>query len=104
SYHHSAHLHPPSFPTPTLFRSRGVPVFTRLDRRGLRHPPCDGPVRRGDPVRAELALRGEQSLGRSSRARLRPYLWACGPRHQLRSEEHTSELQSPCNLVCRLLL
>src|SRR5256885_11209367 len=34
-----------------------------------------------------------------------------GPRHQShigpcspRSEEHTSELQSPCNLVCRLLL
>src|SRR2546426_4396639 len=33
------------------------------------------------------------------------------PKHQLvladvleRSEEHTSELQSPCNLVCRLLL
>src|SRR2546426_12610582 len=25
-------------------------------------------------------------------------------RHDLRSEEHTSELQSPCNLVCRLLL
>src|SRR5256885_3609945 len=24
--------------------------------------------------------------------------------YQLRSEEHTSELQSPCNLVCRLLL
>src|SRR5205807_2735743 len=24
--------------------------------------------------------------------------------HQARSEEHTSELQSPCNLVCRLLL
>src|SRR2546426_12101679 len=24
--------------------------------------------------------------------------------HDLRSEEHTSELQSPCNLVCRLLL
>src|SRR5256885_4726156 len=23
---------------------------------------------------------------------------------KLRSEEHTSELQSPCNLVCRLLL
>src|SRR5256885_9763195 len=23
---------------------------------------------------------------------------------QVRSEEHTSELQSPCNLVCRLLL
>src|SRR5256885_9346463 len=27
---------------------------------------------------------------------------ACGQRP--RSEEHTSELQSPCNLVCRLLL
>src|SRR5256885_11063475 len=25
-------------------------------------------------------------------------------RHLGRSEEHTSELQSPCNLVCRLLL
>src|SRR5688500_19551202 len=25
-------------------------------------------------------------------------------RDALRSEEHTSELQSPCNLVCRLLL
>src|SRR2546426_12464011 len=24
--------------------------------------------------------------------------------HGVRSEEHTSELQSPCNLVCRLLL
>src|SRR5256885_13033860 len=24
--------------------------------------------------------------------------------HDPRSEEHTSELQSPCNLVCRLLL
>src|SRR5256885_3894026 len=24
--------------------------------------------------------------------------------HSNRSEEHTSELQSPCNLVCRLLL
>src|SRR6266446_10514363 len=31
----------------------------------------------------------------------------CGtawPRWNVRSEEHTSELQSPCNLVCRLLL
>src|SRR2546426_3599319 len=26
------------------------------------------------------------------------------PGLELRSEEHTSELQSPCNLVCRLLL
>src|SRR5256885_11937823 len=28
--------------------------------------------------------------------------WITGGRE--RSEEHTSELQSPCNLVCRLLL
>src|SRR5256885_1154462 len=27
-----------------------------------------------------------------------------GQKCQARSEEHTSELQSPCNLVCRLLL
>src|SRR2546426_4973755 len=27
-----------------------------------------------------------------------------GDRFVVRSEEHTSELQSPCNLVCRLLL
>src|SRR5256885_15158920 len=26
------------------------------------------------------------------------------PDRERRSEEHTSELQSPCNLVCRLLL
>src|SRR5688500_19428869 len=26
------------------------------------------------------------------------------PRRPRRSEEHTSELQSPCNVVCRLLL
>src|SRR5256885_12148283 len=29
---------------------------------------------------------------------------AGGVARQARSEEHTSELQSPCNLVCRLLL
>src|SRR5256885_8574757 len=29
---------------------------------------------------------------------------AINPRVGVRSEEHTSELQSPCNLVCRLLL
>src|ERR1039457_411666 len=28
----------------------------------------------------------------------------CGTTSRNRSEEHTSELQSPCNLVCRLLL
>src|SRR3989454_4840591 len=35
-------------------------------------------------------------------------IWPCwrsrSSRSTSRSEEHTSELQSPCNLVCRLLL
>src|SRR5205807_4953581 len=30
--------------------------------------------------------------------------WLHDPAVSPRSEEHTSELQSPCNLVCRLLL
>src|SRR5256885_7978174 len=42
-------------------------------------------------------------------ALLAPVAWAQGPAadypsRPIRSEEHTSELQSPCNLVCRLLL
>src|SRR2546426_3198217 len=37
---------------------------------------------------------------------VRPDVFAIpsGQGHKARSEEHTSELQSPCNLVCRLLL
>src|SRR2546426_9026811 len=56
--------------------------------------------RHGAPLRDEgfsAALgEGEGSLapGRAHARRTR----------LLRSEEHTSELQSPCNLVCRLLL
>src|SRR5256885_3682255 len=37
----------------------------------------------------------------SSKGRDREAVW---PYISYRSEEHTSELQSPCNLVCRLLL
>src|SRR5205807_9873554 len=41
----------------------------------------------------------------SERAKRRPSHDRVGERHRhFRSEEHTSELQSPCNLVCRLLL
>src|SRR2546426_3433825 len=48
------------------------------------------------------------ALGRRDRLLPVVHLHALG-RHveriaRLRSEEHTSELQSPCNLVCRLLL
>src|SRR3989454_2375044 len=35
---------------------------------------------------------------------LTPYQVCGGLQDNGRSEEHTSELQSPCNLVCRLLL
>src|SRR2546426_1257043 len=34
----------------------------------------------------------------------REVLWKVVDARLVRSEEHTSELQSPCNLVCRLLL
>src|SRR5256885_13033190 len=65
------------FPYTTLFRSRvGRSVAFRRMRRGER-PIVARCVRGG----VERARAGEE-----------------------RSEEHTSELQSPCNLVCRLLL
>src|SRR5256885_8856446 len=54
-------------------------------------PICDFPVKR---KRFRPALQGGQRLRAPERGR----------RQILRSEEHTSELQSPCNLVCRLLL
>src|SRR5256885_8476920 len=34
----------------------------------------------------------------------KPFFQCRHRRRRCRSEEHTSELQSPCNLVCRLLL
>src|SRR5256885_12845270 len=50
-----------------------------------------------------FALGGDSILGLQIVSGLRRFGWKLSPR-QLRSEEHTSELQSPCNLVCRLLL
>src|SRR5256885_11556464 len=46
---------------------------------------------------SRAAKRGSRGQERSHRAR-------ASRAHHARSEEHTSELQSPCNLVCRLLL
>src|SRR2546426_8928580 len=48
------------------------------------------------PIKAPVLSHAQITLdGRAARG------WV---RRLLRSEEHTSELQSPCNLVCRLLL
>src|SRR5256885_10440063 len=52
------------------------------------------------------------TLFRSVNFKEYPHLWLCARSSEEylrpclcpRSEEHTSELQSPCNLVCRLLL
>src|SRR5688572_32736813 len=55
--------------------------------------------RRAD--RTVYAARGQAKAGRIVR---RQTATACGGFHRRRSEEHTSELQSQSNLVCRLLL
>src|SRR2546426_1197134 len=69
------------FPYTTLFRS--LSAAPPHDRRGT---VCRSVLRR---QRRENGLAGDRIRG--------PFCLA-------RSEEHTSELQSPCNLVCRLLL
>src|SRR5256885_6430102 len=47
-----------------------------------------------------------EKIGGNGRHRLLPHIYHTSTTHRRRerSEEHTSELQSPCNLVCRLLL
>src|SRR5256885_8615731 len=47
-----------------------------------------------DVIGRDLLVADGREVGRVARV-----VAAC-----IRSEEHTSELQSPCNLVCRLLL
>src|SRR5256885_5634671 len=74
------------FPYTTLFRSTGT-------RRHQHH--------------AGLAGRAGIAFGGVARALLVPHqdvLDRLLLEDLVRSEEHTSELQSPCNLVCRLLL
>src|SRR2546426_8900324 len=83
------------FPYTTLFRSRGGVATRRGDDAGhvleRRHA---GPGRGEGVDLAEVRGHGEAEGGRL------PVAAHLGKR----SEEHTSELQSPCNLVCRLLL
>src|SRR5690348_18050925 len=73
---------PTLFPYTTLFRS----VRRPLEHLGEHGPP---------------ARRLDEVMARGRRRQLEPR----GPPAQVhRSEEHTSELQSPVHLVCRLLL
>src|SRR5256885_13289893 len=76
------------FPYTMLFRSPHADRAAPDRRAGRSQAP-----RRRRPVRAAVLL-----LELAARAPARE----SGAR--ARSEEHTSELQSPCNLVCRLLL
>src|SRR5256885_4100109 len=80
------------FPYTTLFRSGSDAVRALVPPRAQRRPHARGQPR---PRRRERRSR------RPGCSRLQHDLAAltCS-----RSEEHTSELQSPCNLVCRLLL
>src|SRR5260221_2946173 len=70
------------FPYTTLFRSRVVPGNGCLECRGYIHP------QRAHFALASEAFRKMSTLGMNI----------------ARSEEHTSELQSHSDLVCRLLL
>src|SRR5256885_9399370 len=83
------------FPYTTLFRSSIVDSTVRL--HGL---PA---ARIREDVEVLRFTLGQRAAGPVAR-RLDSAL--LGPIRDLigRSEEHTSELQSPCNLVCRLLL
>src|SRR3712207_7839722 len=76
------------FPYTTLFRSRPLQQVGRARLKDERSP-LPGFAR--PPPQAEHAGRGERHAHHV-------------PEHGLRSEEHTSELQSRQYLVCRLLL
>src|SRR2546427_5272235 len=83
------------FPYTTLFRSprRGVGRY-RTAATALR--PCR---------RSRRVARGSRSRSsRSCAGTIHEQLYATGGKAEARSEEHTSELQSQSNLVCRLLL
>src|SRR5438477_9420393 len=85
------------FPYTTLFRSPGTGILG--DRR---EPAADAAAEAGGAVRRLRRLRRIQVRIRARRAGEMPR--AVPARRARRSEEHTSELQSHVNLVCRLLL
>src|SRR5205807_10620992 len=84
------------FPYTTLFRSRDRPKSAR--RKGACSCRFSRAHRTHNGGAREKASFRDDQPARCFRGPLH------GHRHCGRSEEHTSELQSPCNLVCRLLL
>src|SRR5688500_19757679 len=84
------------FPYTTLFRSGRDGPARRHRRLVLRHRPLHRGTRPGGDDQGAGGAGGQE-------ARLRGEIRTGGVQRG-RSEEHTSELQSPCNLVCRLLL
>src|SRR5256885_13060342 len=75
------------FPYTTLFRSLALQVQKAIELRRI----C-GHRSWNEIIRRQSAGIAERITGQTVRV------------GHGRSEEHTSELQSPCNLVCRLLL
>src|SRR5256885_11815601 len=87
------------FPYTTLFRSVEQGAF------GDQAPPRAGG--QNPPIWSADSKSILQLFGREGRTNLGRFDAATGALTELtkgRSEEHTSELQSPCNIVCRLLL
>src|SRR5688500_20159967 len=75
----------------TLSLHDALPISTTACSRSRKAPTS----RTSSPVDSALSI-GGQSVARGEHTHLSLPVF--------RSEEHTSELQSPCNLVCRLLL
>src|SRR2546426_4249107 len=91
------------FPYTTLFRSRDLAARERPQGRAR---PALEPHQReaeGEWPRGRLVARGRREGQRADDRKDREGEGGLTPPAR-RSEEHTSELQSPCNLVCRLLL
>src|SRR5258708_31651333 len=88
------------FPYTTLFRSPRVPSRGRSTRSGWRtnFVRCSA---RSSPTSSFLSTSKRRLLKNDEVGEERVDL---GGRRIIRSEEHTSELQSPDHLVCRLLL
>src|SRR5688500_19334631 len=91
-----------SFPYTTLFRSENAADRGQLRRPGGRDQALfEG---RFEAHAANEALLRRLELPSRDRQLHDPGGLPGGIWQGRRSEEHTSELQSPCNLVCRLLL